>query len=713
MTDLVRADPESLEAYTEVTQAADDLVVDDVAAYRTAWLAFTAGPFVPPLSPPLSKDADVASLLAEVVHLDGLPTALAVALRSLDENGDGALSAADGVLVSDHPELLPFLFPQGLGVGDTAVSVLLEHFDRLDTADDGGDPDGLVSRDDVEAVAADPTAPWELQAAARYLLDNPTLYTLVDSGADGGGPWSSDGDIKRADIETFLQTNEHLRDLVAWSGWADHFDTADEGGDGDGHVSDDDLEAVASDDSVPQSVRDAARFLLDTPSARLSLSLGAGDDFNFVDGFRDQVLGRLINGQAYADDPEAAASFVQTLPVASGGGAGLPITLVADDGFEALARAALLGTGTDLTDTQTVISHLPETTSARRNDLITGFYDLLAQRADGVFADATGATAGDPTSAGHPGVNWLIFAPWASSGVHDVITGEFRVMGMIGPTAGGRQGAADGNQWIFDDITSRYAAFVELYEASGGHPSTAQLERFFADNFDDGDLEIRTGFQAYVAALEEPDPARRQQLMFQANTLVATHEQAGADPYLSQVATGPDSVATEFIDVQMGEHLIEVNHDLDPMANRHNLVDDVPILGLDPADLDHADLSGNGIRYGTGDSPSTVDLADISGWGDELDVSTREWFDEKGQGTTYVQTYSRGGPVAVPEAIDPDHSLEGTGADSWPDYEDRMWNLTRLFEQLHTDPSLYATGDLRGGLDLDWLPAEQRAAVAR
>lgn len=79
---------------------------------------------------------------------------------------------------------------------------------------------------------------------------------------------------------------------------------------------------------------------------------------------------------------------------------------------------------------------------------------------------------------------------------------------------------------------------------------TDQVEHFFETSFSDGDAEIRRGFQAYVAAVGEDDPVRRQELMFQANTLVATHEQAGAQPYLNEVMSGvPDGFASRYVDI--------------------------------------------------------------------------------------------------------------------------------------------------------------------
>lgn len=625
-----------------------------------------------------------------------------------------AIEAADSTrldLLAVHPELAHFLVTGGMPdvlAGDTAVAVLQAYFEMVDTAADGGDPDDNVSRDDLEAIAADPNAPPELRAAAQYLLDNPTLYGLVDTGADDRGPGYADGDISRGDIDGFLEAQGHFRAL---EGWVDELDTAAHGGDPDGYVSRNDLEAAVEDMSLPQAVRDAARYLLDHDGAFRSVAdqeeLGAtpwapfgGGGFTATD-----LIGRLVNGQAYVHDPEAARNFVIDLPVADDGGQGLPVTLSGDDSVRALAGAALFATGGDLTETQAVVAHLPESPGAVRNQLITAYYDMLAQRVDGVMTDAWGVPGGNPAAPGSGGANWLIYAPWASSGVRSVIDGSFSVFG-IGPTGAQTQAAADGNQWIFNDITARFAAFVELFEDNGGSPTDDQVEAFFLDNFDDGDAEIRAGFEAYLAAMTEPDDARRQTLMFQGNTLVATHEQAGAQPYLEVLTDIPgpwNEIASEYIDLQVGDHALEVNRDLDIDPDGSNLLIDQPILGLDP----------DGVDFGG------PDLPDISGWGDDgFDTSTQTWNETDGTRPEiiYVDPHS-GYPVVVDEAVDPDATLDGTAASDWAGYNDRMWFIHRMFEQTHTDPSLYDTswiyGDDGPGIDVDFLPDEVQDWVER
>jgi hypothetical protein len=594
-------------------------------------------------------------------------------------------------LLAEHPELAAYLVP-GMSpdrlAGDTAIAVLLTHFGDIDTAAHGGNADGIFSIHDLEAVRDNTALPPELRAAARYLLDNPALRALVDGSNDDGG--DEDGKFAAADLQAFLDANEHLRVVQA------NFrllDTAAHGGDPDGFVSVNDLKQAAENTALPQEVRDAARFLLDHQGVQIQLDAHQDGGRGFQGGFTtNDLIGRLVDGQAYADDPLAAQDFVRSLPVADDGKEGLPITLCRDDGVKALANAGLIGADGDLTDMQQVIAHLPETTSAVRNELITSFYDFMAKRADGVFSGAAGSTPGDPTSPGSPGANWLMFAPWASNGVHDAINGDFSVFG-ISPPMGARQAAADGNQWIFNDITARYAAFVELYESSGGQPSTAQLQTFFDTSFGDGDRQIRDGFATYVGAIDEPDPARRQQLMFRANTLVAIHEQAGAQPYLEGVSVGPDEFATEFIDVHMGRYTVEVNKDVPQVAGDNNLVVPAPILSLDPARSNAADLVPG------------VNLEPISGWEGKFDVSTQQWFDEAGKGTTYVPNYSPygGGVVAVPKDVDPDQTLEGTAAPAWTDYDERMWSIHRLFEQLHADRSLFDTTPIAPTINLDWV----------
>lgn len=97
MTDLVRADPDALEAYSQDAVSATDALAVTVSGYRSAWSAFEGGVFVPALGLPSAKADQVAITLREARALDVSVAGLASALRSLDHDGDGALGDADGI----------------------------------------------------------------------------------------------------------------------------------------------------------------------------------------------------------------------------------------------------------------------------------------------------------------------------------------------------------------------------------------------------------------------------------------------------------------------------------------------------------------------------------------------------------------------------------------------------------------------------------------
>ena len=138
----------------------------------------------------------------------------------------------------------------------------------------------------------------------------------------------------------------------------------------------------------------------------------------------------------------------------------------------------------------------------------------------------------------------------------------------------------------------------------------------------------------------------------------------------------------------------------------NNLVDDAPILDLDPMRLTHDDLSGNGVTFasgGTRGGPGVV-LADIGGWEERqpgLALSSHEWYEQEGQAVEYRQVGRH--VVAVPVRVDPDRSLAGTAAGSWADYEDRMWHIHRMFEQMHTSPELFDTRPIDDEIDNRYL----------
>src|SRR5690606_7005516 len=83
---------------------------------------------------------------------------------------------------------------------DQALRILDRRFDAFDTAAEGGEPDGRVSREDLQAVADHGTDP-ELVRAAEYLLSHPELRDALDVAGEGG---DHDGLISRKDLTSHV-----------------------------------------------------------------------------------------------------------------------------------------------------------------------------------------------------------------------------------------------------------------------------------------------------------------------------------------------------------------------------------------------------------------------------------------------------------------------------------------------------------------------------
>ncbi|MFV0308990.1 MAG: hypothetical protein ACK5OX_14735 [Desertimonas sp.] len=647
--------------------------------------------------------ADLGVSAAEVERLALDAAAWATVVATALDNADRTLLE----LLVEYPTLARFLdgdsTNDGEMTGELALLVVLVHLDAYDTAAGRGDVDHVVGLPDLEAVAADASAPAHLRAAARYLLDNRLLLSqvsIVDTPLSYEVVNIGEHKITADGIRLFLDYNAALRTIALGF---DAFDRAgDDDGDLDGVVSPAGLAALADDPEATAAQREAAQFLVDNPL--LTQRLGRYGRANFdrytlnswaevdmpqgsMDFGYDDVVALTIDQQAFGSDPVAANRFVMSLPMADrNGDGGLSFMLASSEGTRALANAALADGVGELGTQQATISHLPETIAGDRNRLITGFYDLLAKRADAIFA---GDLTGFPTVAGHPGSNWLHMAPWASDTVGGVIRGD--TTGPFGFTTSEiQQAGADGNQWIFDDIGRRYSAFIELYERSP-NPTEAELERFFRQNFDEGDGTIRTGFAAYVGATQTDNPLDAQSLLFQGNVLVATHEQAGAQIYLERVSLGPDVITAHFVDAGVGGETLDMNLDIPPGPTTNNLIIPQPILSLDTGDATAEQFSRGGVVFATGGpaDAGVVDLEPMSG----TELSRPEF-----SPSTEVWILEGGGNAENPD------SLAGSGASSWPDWEERMNAILRLFEQNHTSDRLFDTS--RNDIPMDdvgWL----------
>lgn len=168
-----------------------------------------------------------------------------------------------------------------------ALAIFSDSFTKFDMASERAQTDagmvtsdGLVSADDLRAVAYDTTGLYtpEEQAAAKHLLDHPELWRMLDT-ANTDAP-TDDGLVSQKDIDAAADSPLlETPNAVAYSGSADPyadslqtlqnefgvFDAAGDGGKQDGQVSMHDLITIAYGEQGDYSIeqRAAARYLLD------------------------------------------------------------------------------------------------------------------------------------------------------------------------------------------------------------------------------------------------------------------------------------------------------------------------------------------------------------------------------------------------------------------------------------------------------------------
>ena len=118
-------------------------------------------------------------------------------------NSQGAHGSAPAGYAAQHGSTSPAagdtFVPPSMDY-NTSMYVLQQSFDRFDTAA-GGAKDGLVSKDDLKAILADPQTTSQMKAAAQFLLQGPTEFNQAETAQNGG---KTDGLIGKGDVQAAL-----------------------------------------------------------------------------------------------------------------------------------------------------------------------------------------------------------------------------------------------------------------------------------------------------------------------------------------------------------------------------------------------------------------------------------------------------------------------------------------------------------------------------
>ena len=82
-----------------------------------------------------------------------------------------------------------------------ALQTISDNFALFDTAAGVGGKDGLIGRNDLQAILNDPNAPADVKAAAKFMLDNPAYFNEAEVAQNGG---KMDGLLGQGDVAAEL-----------------------------------------------------------------------------------------------------------------------------------------------------------------------------------------------------------------------------------------------------------------------------------------------------------------------------------------------------------------------------------------------------------------------------------------------------------------------------------------------------------------------------
>jgi hypothetical protein len=431
------------------------------------------------------------------------------------------------------------------------------------------------------------------------------------------------------------------------------------------------------------------------------------DASNAPDGkiSRDDVLSLLINQQALVADAALARWIVpRKFPNVAFGDKSMDFRLTSNDGLKALARAAL-SDATTLREQVEVVAFLPESSNGVRNQLITAYYTVVGREKTAWL----NPTLKDPLNVQdpmHTGWDWLVIGANASNSVGSTIRGERIIGGTMIPNPPTRNSMADGNQQIFTDVAIRNAALIEKFPT--GTAATFDTLSQFLDKaiyvngkamFVDGDRQMRDSMFFSLAARESTDPLKRKILSYQSTASTAIHEQAAIQTQLVNLfgQTWSDdgivglvaNVATAAIGSSPEQLGNKVVGKLQLGADKNSkivmgLADDVPestkakfnpIAKLDltttlsPKGIKSVVVGGKAVNL----DGSNLELDNITGWAEKgFSIDPVDWKKKRGKPETVIVP-TEDGDLLLPGS-------DGTAADKWTDYDDRLWYIDNLFQ---------------------------------
>jgi len=188
------------------------------------------------------------------------------------------------------------------------VQVLTSDFTTFDNAADRGKNNNKLSLTEFNAVANNPNANAYDRAVATYLINNPDVFSAIDTTGDGGAP---DFQISSNEIAAFAQRLDSASSSSAEGAaslLSSNFSTFDT--DGDGKISIPDLRTVADNPDSSEEIRSAANYVLTHPdSYKQMCPLGSDQiDSNSLAAFEVSLQSKFLAKEVIAIEKNAFAT---------------------------------------------------------------------------------------------------------------------------------------------------------------------------------------------------------------------------------------------------------------------------------------------------------------------------------------------------------------------------------------------------------------------